>query len=294
MPVAGEPRREAVLPSASVVAVATSARTRRRTGSGGPRARRSGRAPAGRRSPPSRSPGGARRTASRSGATSMLDGRGGLRGRARRAEHEGGQKHRAHRSGEGSGAARVRPLCSVPAAPATPCRARASVSSPRRRGWRPTRCSSTSRTPSRRAEKERARELVIAALREQDFGAGTVVVRVNGTDTPHYYRDLIDVVEQAGDRLDAVMLPKVRTPGRRRDDRQAARADRAGARAGGRQDRDRGPDRGRHRAARLRGDRRRLAADGERWSSAPATTAPPSGSRSRRSAARPSTTPATT
>ena len=62
-------------------------------------------------------------------------------------------------------------------------------------------------------EKERARGMVIAALREQDFGGTTVVVRVNGTDTPHYYRDLIDVVEQAGDRLDAVMLPKVRTPG---------------------------------------------------------------------------------
>jgi citrate lyase subunit beta / citryl-CoA lyase len=61
-------------------------------------------------------------------------------------------------------------------------------------------------------EKERARALVVAALREHDF-AGAVVVRVNGTDTPHYYRDLIDVVEQAGDKLDAVMLPKVRTPG---------------------------------------------------------------------------------
>ena len=63
------------------------------------------------------------------------------------------------------------------------------------------------------SEKERARELVIAALREHDFGGKTVVVRVNGTDTPYYYRDLIAVVEQAGDRLDAVMLPKVRTPG---------------------------------------------------------------------------------
>ena len=62
------------------------------------------------------------------------------------------------------------------------------------------------------AEKENARRLVIEALR-QDFGDKTVVVRVNGTDTPHYYRDLIDVVEQAGDKLDAVMLPKVRTPG---------------------------------------------------------------------------------
>jgi citrate lyase subunit beta/citryl-CoA lyase len=63
------------------------------------------------------------------------------------------------------------------------------------------------------SEKGRARELVIAALHEHDFGGKTVVVRVNGTDTPHYYRDLIDVVEQAGDRLHAVMLPKVRTAG---------------------------------------------------------------------------------
>jgi citrate lyase subunit beta/citryl-CoA lyase len=62
-------------------------------------------------------------------------------------------------------------------------------------------------------EKARARELVIAALRERDFGSATVVVRVNGTHTPHYYRDLIEVTERAGDRLHAVMLPKVRTPG---------------------------------------------------------------------------------
>ena len=61
--------------------------------------------------------------------------------------------------------------------------------------------------------KAAARGLVIAALRAHDFGGKTVVVRVNGTDSPHYYRDLVDVVEQAGDRLDAVMLPKVRTPG---------------------------------------------------------------------------------
>src|SRR5829696_8938214 len=61
--------------------------------------------------------------------------------------------------------------------------------------------------------KEEARRLVIEALRGADFRPRTVVVRVNGTDTPHYYRDLIAVVEQAGDRLDAIMLPKVRTPG---------------------------------------------------------------------------------
>jgi citrate lyase subunit beta/citryl-CoA lyase len=62
-------------------------------------------------------------------------------------------------------------------------------------------------------QKELARAQVIAALRTLDFGATTVVVRVNATDTPHYYRDLIDVVEQAGERIDAVMLPKVRSPG---------------------------------------------------------------------------------
>jgi citrate lyase subunit beta/citryl-CoA lyase len=62
-------------------------------------------------------------------------------------------------------------------------------------------------------EKEGARGRVIEALRTLDFGDKTVAVRVNGTDTPHYYRDLIGVVEAVGDRLDAIMLPKVRTPG---------------------------------------------------------------------------------
>lgn len=62
-------------------------------------------------------------------------------------------------------------------------------------------------------EKDAAREKVVQALRDTTFAAPTVVVRVNGTDTPHYYKDLIFVVEQAGDRLDAIMLPKVRTPG---------------------------------------------------------------------------------
>ena len=62
-------------------------------------------------------------------------------------------------------------------------------------------------------EKETARERVIEALLTLDFGEKTVAVRVNGTDTPHYYRDLIAVVERAGEHIDAIMLPKVRTPG---------------------------------------------------------------------------------
>jgi len=63
------------------------------------------------------------------------------------------------------------------------------------------------------SEKASARGLIVEALNESDFGSTTVVVRINGTDTPHYYRDLIDVVEGAGAKLDAIMLPKVRTPG---------------------------------------------------------------------------------
>jgi citrate lyase subunit beta/citryl-CoA lyase len=62
-------------------------------------------------------------------------------------------------------------------------------------------------------QKELARANVIEALRSLDFAATTVVVRVNATDTQHYYRDVVDVVEQAGEHLDAIMLPKVRTPG---------------------------------------------------------------------------------
>jgi citrate lyase subunit beta / citryl-CoA lyase len=62
-------------------------------------------------------------------------------------------------------------------------------------------------------EKDNARGQVIRALQEMDFGDKAVVFRVNGTDTPYFYRDLIDVVEAAGDKLDAVMVPKVRTPG---------------------------------------------------------------------------------
>src|SRR3954452_22265269 len=62
-------------------------------------------------------------------------------------------------------------------------------------------------------EKDSARSRVVESLQSLDFGEKTVVVRVNGTDTPHYYKDLIAVVEQAGSFLDAVMLPKVRTPG---------------------------------------------------------------------------------
>src|SRR3989441_10291750 len=40
----------------------------------------------------------------------------------------------------------------------------------------------------------------------------TVCVRLNGIDTHYMYRDVVDVVEQAGHRLDVLLVPKVGVP----------------------------------------------------------------------------------
>ena len=61
-------------------------------------------------------------------------------------------------------------------------------------------------------DKEQARENVIAALRDLDWSACSVSVRINGLDTHWCYRDIVEVVEQAGDRLDTILIPKVGTP----------------------------------------------------------------------------------
>jgi citrate lyase subunit beta/citryl-CoA lyase len=63
-------------------------------------------------------------------------------------------------------------------------------------------------------DKEQARRNVIQALLTLDWrGHGkTVSVRINGIDTHYMYRDVVDVVEQAGHRLDTVLIPKVGVP----------------------------------------------------------------------------------
>jgi len=63
------------------------------------------------------------------------------------------------------------------------------------------------------SEKEAARQVIVESLRTLDFGRRAVAVRVNGVDTPWCYGDVIEVVEAAGDRLDAVILPKVESAG---------------------------------------------------------------------------------
>ncbi len=62
-------------------------------------------------------------------------------------------------------------------------------------------------------DKAAARAVTAAALRELDFGRRLRLFRINGLDTPWAYRDLVEVVESAGSRLDLVMLPKTSGPG---------------------------------------------------------------------------------
>ncbi len=60
-------------------------------------------------------------------------------------------------------------------------------------------------------DKEQARKNIIQALNEVDWGDKTISVRINGLDTHYMYRDVVDVIEQGGDRLDLIMIPKVGT-----------------------------------------------------------------------------------
>lgn len=61
-------------------------------------------------------------------------------------------------------------------------------------------------------EKDRARELAISALLELDWSSCSVSVRINGLDTPWCYRDVVEVMERAGERLHLLLVPKVASP----------------------------------------------------------------------------------
>ena len=63
-------------------------------------------------------------------------------------------------------------------------------------------------------EKEQARKNIIQALNDLDWKAAgkSVSVRINGLDTHYMYRDVIDIVEQAGSKLDTILIPKVGVP----------------------------------------------------------------------------------
>lgn len=60
-------------------------------------------------------------------------------------------------------------------------------------------------------DKLQARKNIIQAINDLDWkGHGiTVSVRINGLDTQYMVRDVVDLVEQAGDKIDTILIPKV-------------------------------------------------------------------------------------
>lgn len=62
------------------------------------------------------------------------------------------------------------------------------------------------------ASKADARQVVIQAFTELDWGTKPRTFRMNALDTPFFYRDLIDIVEGAGGAVDLIIMPKVNRP----------------------------------------------------------------------------------
>ena len=62
-------------------------------------------------------------------------------------------------------------------------------------------------------DKVTARQNVIKALKDINWRekGKTISVRINSPDTHYMYKDLVDIVEQAGERLDTILLPKAGT-----------------------------------------------------------------------------------
>ena len=62
-------------------------------------------------------------------------------------------------------------------------------------------------------DKIAARENTIKALKEINWRekGKTISVRINGLDTHYMYRDVIDIVEQVGDKVDTILIPKAGT-----------------------------------------------------------------------------------
>ncbi|MFN6976684.1 MAG: L-malyl-CoA/beta-methylmalyl-CoA lyase [Gemmobacter sp.] len=58
------------------------------------------------------------------------------------------------------------------------------------------------------SDKDAARANAVAATHEVDWGSKTLSVRINGLDSPWWYRDVVDLIEKGSDRLDLIMIPK--------------------------------------------------------------------------------------
>jgi citrate lyase subunit beta/citryl-CoA lyase len=62
-------------------------------------------------------------------------------------------------------------------------------------------------------EKPGARAKVVEALKTHDWGRKVKVVRINQVTSQYAYRDILEIVEGAGDILDCIMVPKVQNTG---------------------------------------------------------------------------------
>lgn len=60
-------------------------------------------------------------------------------------------------------------------------------------------------------EKVGARAKAIHALKTLDWGKKTRAVRINDLETEYAYQDIISIVEEVGDELDIIIIPKVKT-----------------------------------------------------------------------------------
>ncbi len=58
-------------------------------------------------------------------------------------------------------------------------------------------------------DKDMARANAIEAINSVDWGNKTLSVRINSLDSPFWYRDVVDLLEQSSERLDQIMIPKV-------------------------------------------------------------------------------------
>jgi len=63
------------------------------------------------------------------------------------------------------------------------------------------------------SKKNEARGTIVDAIDSFDWTDKIVAVRVNGPKTPNFYRDLIEVMEGAGELIDIIIVPKVKRPG---------------------------------------------------------------------------------
>ncbi len=58
-------------------------------------------------------------------------------------------------------------------------------------------------------DKSTARANIIQAIGDVNWGTKYLSVRINGLDTPYWYRDVVDLLENSSDRIDQIMIPKV-------------------------------------------------------------------------------------